>query len=143
MSRHAATASTDPTRISPKVTAGIAAGGALTALAGIAAAFLLAVPQEALQGLGVWSAPVFVAIGATGTALAGYAKSDPARAPQVPQVESPRETGDYASNLVDLEQVPADSLVLTEDQALTDDPVDVEQPVGDDPVERLARQVSA
>lgn len=143
MSRHAATASTDPTRISPKVTAGLVAGGALTVLAGIAAAFLLAIPQEAVQGLGVWSAPVFVAIGAAGTALAGYAKSDPARAPQVPQVESPRETGEYASNFVDPEQIPADGLVLTEGQALTDDPVELEPPVDDDPVERLARQVSA
>lgn len=145
MSRHAATASTDPTRISPKVTAGLVTGGALTALAGIAAAFLLAIPQEAVQSLGVWSAPVFVAIGAAGAVLAGYAKSDPARAPQPPQVESPRETGEYASNLVDPDQIPSDSLVLTEDQAVTDDPVELEQPVddepADDPVARLARQV--
>lgn len=147
MSRHAATASTDPTRISPKVTAGLVAGGALTALAGIAAAFLMAIPQEAVQGLGVWSAPVFVAIGASGAVLAGYAKSDPARAQQVPQVSSPDETGEYASNFVEPDQIPTDGLVLTEDQAVTDDPVELEQPVDDeltdDPVARLARQVSA
>ena len=147
MSRHAATASTDPTRVSPKVTAGIVTGGALTALAGIAAAFLMAVPQEAVQGLGVWSAPVFVAIGATGAVLAGYAKRDPARDPLPPQVDSPADTGEYASNLVHPDQIPSDSLVLTEDQAVTDDPVELEQPVDDeptdDPVARLARQVSA
>ena len=147
MSRHAATASTDPTRISPKVTAGIVTGGALTALAGIAAAFLMAIPQEAVQGLGVWSAPVFVAIGAAGAVLAGYAKRDPARDPLPPQVDSPADTGEYASNLVDPDQIPSDSLVLTEDQAVTDDPVEPEHPGGDeptdDPVERLARQVSA
>ena len=143
MSRHAATASTDPTRVSPKVTAGIVTGGALTALASIAAAFLMAVPQEAVQGLGVWSAPVFVAIGATGAVLAGYAKRDPARDPLPPQVSSPSDTGEYASNFVDPEQIPADGLVLTEDQAVTDDPVELEQPVDEDPVARLARQVSA
>ena len=147
MSRHAATASTDPTRISPKVIAGIVTGGALTALASIAAAFLMAIPQEAVEGLGVWSAPVFVAIGATGAVLAGYAKRDPARDPLPPQVSSPADTGEYASNVVDPEQIPADGLVLTEDQALTEDPVEVEQPVADDPdddpVARLARQVSA
>lgn len=158
MSRHAATASTDPTRISPKVTAGLVTGGALTALAGIAAAFLMAVPQDAVEGLGVWSAPVFVAIGVAGTALAGYAKRDPARDPLPPQVSSPDETGEYASNFVEPDQIPTDSLVLTEDQAVTDPPV--EQPaalhltgeqgagavvhaVDDDPVARLARQVSA
>lgn len=147
MSRHAATASTDPTRVSPKVTAGIVTGGALTALAGIAAAFLMAVPQEAVQGLGVWSAPVFVAIGATGAVLAGYAKRDPARDPLPPQVDSPADTGEYASNLVHPDQIPSDGLVLTEDQAVTDEPVGIAQPVDDDPdddpVERLARQVSA
>ena len=144
MSRHAALASTDPTRISPKVTAGIVTGGVLTALAGIAAAFLLAIPQEAVQSLGVWSAPVFVAIGATGAVLAGYAKRDPARDPLPPQVSSPDETGEYASNFVDPEQIPADGLVLTEDQAITDDSVElVDDDTDDDPVARLARQVSA
>ena len=81
---------------------------------------------------------VLVAIGATGAVLAGYAKRDPARAQQVPQVDSPRETGDYASNRVD-----PGSLVLTEDQALTalEDPVtELED---DDPVARLAGQVGA
>ena len=143
MSRHAATASTDPTRISPKVTAGIVTGGALTALAGIAAAFLGAIPEEAVEGLGVWSAPVFVAIGATGAVLAGYAKRDPARDPLPPQVSSPDETGEYASNLVDPDQIPNDGLVLTEDQAVTDDPVEqaVDDEPADDPVARLARQV--
>ena len=144
MSRHAATASTDPTRISPKVTAGIVTG-ALTALAGIAAAFLGAIPKEAVEGLGVWAAPVYIAIGATAAVLAGYAKHDPARDPLPPQVSSPDETGEYASNLVDPEQIPADGLVLTEDQAVTDDPVELEQTVddepADDPVARLARQV--
>lgn len=147
MNRHAATASTDPTRVSPKVTAGIVTGGVLTALAGIAAAFLLAIPQEAVQSLGVWSAPVFVAIGATGAVLAGYAKRDPARDPLPPQVDSPSDTGEYASNLVEPDQIPSDSLILTEDQAIADDPVEPEQPVADepadDPVARLARQVSA
>lgn len=141
MSRHAATASTDPTRISPKVTAGLVTGGALTALAGIAAAFLMAIPQEAVQGLGVWSAPVFVAIGATGAVLAGYAKRDPARDPLPPQVNSPADTGEYASNLVHPEQIPTDGLVLTEDQAITDDPAP-NSADPDDPVARLRSQVA-
>lgn len=147
MSRHAATASTDPARISPKVTAGIVTGGALAALAGIAAAFLQAIPEEAVEGLGAWSAPVFIAIGATGAVLAGYAKRDPARDPLPPQVSSPDETGEYASNLVDPEQIPTDGLVLTEDQVIASDSGELEHPVGDeptdDPVARLARQVSA
>lgn len=81
--RHAQRANTDPRNLSPKAKyagiAGIAATGAITVLA----AFLTAIPGEALAELGVWAVPVGAAI-ATGAAFLGaYAKHDPARDPSL------------------------------------------------------------
>lgn len=138
MSRHAATASTDPARTSPKVKWAAAATAILTALGTALIPAVQAIPRDTWESLGPAGIPLSILVGGGLASLAAYLKSDPARAQQVPQVESPRETGEYASNLVD----PAD-LVLTEDKAVTDDPVGIAQPVDDDPVARLARQVSA
>ena len=125
----------DPTKVSPKVTAAAATGGGLTALALVLAAVLSAIPGEALEGLGPWALPVGAGITALASVAAAYARRDPARDPLV------------VTETVTVPVEDSGSLVLTEDQAVTDDPVGIEQPVDDeptdDPVARLARQVSA
>ena len=121
----------DPTKVSPKVTAAAATGGGLTALALVLAAVLEAIPDEALEGLGPWALPVGAGITALASVAAAYARRDPARDPIV------------VTETVAVPVEDSGSLVLTEDQAVTDEPVGIEQPVDDDPVERLARQVSA
>lgn len=121
----------DPAKVSPKVTAAAATGGGLTALALVLAAVLEAIPGEALEGLGPWALPVGAGITALASVASAYARRDPARDPIV------------VTETVAVPVEDTGSLVLTEDQAVTDDPVELEQPVDDDPVERLARQVSA
>ena len=125
----------DPTKVSPKVTAAAATGGGLTALALVLAAVLSAIPGEALEGLGPWALPVGAGITALASVAAAYARRDPARDPIV------------VTETVAVPVQDSGSLVLTEDQVITDDPVELEQPVDDeptdDPVARLARQVSA
>lgn len=121
----------DPAKVSPKVTAAAATGGGLTALALVLAAVLSAIPGEALAGLGPWALPVGAGITALASVAAAYARRDPARDPIV------------VTETVAVPVQDSGSLVLTEDQAITDDPVELEQPVDEDPVERLARQVSA
>lgn len=143
MSRHAATASTDPARTSPKVKWAAAATAILTALGAALIPAVQAIPRDTWESLGPAGIPLSILVGGGLASLAAYLKHDPARDPLPPQVDSPADTGEYASNLVHPDQIPSDSLILTEDQAITDDPVELEQPVGDDPVARLARQVSA
>lgn len=121
----------DPTRTSPKVKAAAATGGVLTALALVLSAVLEAIPGEALEGLGSWALPVGAGITTLALVLAAYARRDPARDPIV------------VTETVAVPVQGSGSLVLTEDQAVTDGPVELEQPVDDDPVARLARQVSA
>ena len=125
----------DPTRTSPKVKAAAVTGGGLTALALVLAAVLEAIPGEALEGLGPWALPVGAGITALAAVAAAYARRDPARDPIV------------VTETVTVPVEDSGSLVLTEDQAVSDDPVGIAQPVDDeptdDPVERLARQVSA
>lgn len=125
----------DPTRVSPKVTAAAWTGGGLTALALVLSAVLEAIPGEALDGLGPWALPVGAGITTLAAVAAAYARRDPARDPIV------------VTETVTVPVQDSGSLVLTEDQAVTDDPVELEQPVADDPtddpVARLARQVSA
>lgn len=81
--RHAQRANTDPRNLSPKAKyagiAGVAATGAIT----VVAAFLSAIPGEALAGLGVWSVPVGAAIATVAAFLGAYAKHDPARDPSL------------------------------------------------------------
>lgn len=136
MSRHAAHASTDPTRTSPKVTWGTIVAGVLTILASAVAA----IPQETWATLGDAGVPIGFALGGGAVALTAYLKRDPARDPLPPQVNARADTGEYASNLVPPEQIPSDGLVLTEDQAITDDPAPSSTDP-DDPVARLRSQV--
>lgn len=143
MSRHAALASTDPARTSPKVKWAAAATAILTALGTALIPAVQAIPRDTWESLGPVGIPLSILVGGGLASLAAYLKRDPARDPLPPQVDSPADTGEYASNLVHPEQIPADGMVLTEDQVITDDPVELEQPVDDDPVARLARQVSA
>lgn len=132
---HATVDVPDPAKVSPKVTAAAATGGGLTALALVLAAVLSAIPGEALEGLGPWALPVGAGITALASVAAAYARRDPARDPLV------------VTETVTVPVEDSGSLVLTEDQAVTDEPVGIAQPVADepadDPVARLARQVSA
>lgn len=81
--RHAQRANTDPRNLSPKAKyagiAGVAATGAIT----VVAAFLSAIPGEALAELGVWAVPVGAAIATAAAFLGAYAKHDPARDPSI------------------------------------------------------------
>lgn len=96
MSRHAAHASTDPIRTSPKVTWGTIVAGVLTILASAVAA----IPQETWATLGDAGVPIGFAPGGGAVALTAYLKRDPARDPLPPQVFALADTGEYASNLV-------------------------------------------
>lgn len=137
MSRHAAHASTDPIRTSPKVTWGTIVAGVLTILASAVAA----IPQETWATLGDAGVPIGFAPGGGAVALTAYLKRDPARDPLPPQVFALADTGEYASNLVPPpEQIPSDGLVLTKGQAITDDPAPSSTDP-DDPVARLRSQV--
>lgn len=71
----------DPSKISPKVIAGVAATIALTALA----SFLAGVTPEMLADLGPWAIPAALGIGALAQGIAGYLKGDPARTGYVPR----------------------------------------------------------
>lgn len=99
MSKHnAARAAADPRNVSPKVKAVGWAGGALTAAALVVAAFLIAVPADAFTPLGVWAVPTTAAVTTLAGLLAAYAKSDPAREPNLLQGVD----GGYYSDLSDL-----------------------------------------
>lgn len=62
--------------LSPKVKSSAWTGLALTVLV----AALTGITPEMLAGLGPWAGVVFLAIGALAQAVAGYQKTDPARA---------------------------------------------------------------
>lgn len=118
----------DPTRTSPKVKWGAIVAGVLTIIASAVAA----IPTETWATLGKAGVPIGLAVGGGAVALTAYLKRDPAH-----EVAVVHETPAPAP-------VGSGSLVLTEDQAVTDDPVELVEadPVEDGPVARLAQQVS-
>lgn len=81
--RHAQRANTDPRNLSPKAKYAGIAGIAATGGMAVVAAFLAAIPGEALAGLGVWAVPVGAAIATAAAFLGAYAKRDPARDPSI------------------------------------------------------------
>lgn len=81
--RHAQRANTDPRNLSPKAKYAGIAGVATTGVITVLAAFLSAIPGEALAGLGVWAGAVGAAIATAAAFLGAYAKRDPARDPSI------------------------------------------------------------
>ncbi len=137
--RHAQRANTDPRNLSPKAKyagiAGIAATGGMTVIA----AFLAAIPGEALAGLGVWAVPVGAAIATAAAFLGAYAKHDPARDPSLTldkagqvyasAADAEGETERYVSGHYSNNR-------LAPDEAVTD------VPVRPDPVELEAQELA-
>lgn len=121
----------DPTRVSPKVKAVGASGAVVTGALLVVAAALTAIPQAAFSSLGVWALPAAAATASAANYITGYLKRDPAR--EVTVVTETPAAPDPGS------------LVLTEDQALTEleDPDDSAVEDDSDPVARLAGQVGA
>lgn len=92
MPKHTATA--DPARLSPKVSAPAIVVLALTALT----SFLAGITPDMLGGLGPWATPVGLGLALLAQTITGYLKSDPAREPSPPAEADPA-AGTYASLL--------------------------------------------